>query len=71
MSLVGGDFPREGSSPIPPTSLQEDYAETLVRHLFDRGEPSASEYDNAIENCESIGEMSELIDNMKEELGYD
>ena len=70
MSLVGGGFPRE-ELVIEPTGAQIDYAETLVQHLYDRGEPSASDYDTEVQDCETIGEMSELIDNMKEELGYD
>ena len=67
MSIFAGGIPEE----LRPTDRQADYAETLVGHLYEQDSASAVSYLRAIEECTLREEMSELIDEMKEELGYD
>lgn len=50
-----------------PTDAQQDYASDLVAKLYDVGHPDAEEFDYQVEDCTDIGEMSDLIDEMKEE----
>ena len=66
MSIFAGGIPEE----LRPTARQVNYAETLIEQLLDRGIDSADEYEQSIEECTLREEMSVLIDEMKEELGY-
>lgn len=66
MSIVGGRFPADKH--IPPTEKQIEYAMKLAEIIEDRG---LGYYCDEIENCDDRSEMSELIDEMKEELGFD
>ena len=68
MSLgVRGGFSESDMTPAP-TDAQLNYVELLMEWLDERGHPDIEDYGYRAENCEDIGEMSELIDEMKTEL---
>ena len=48
-----------------PTERQREYARSLANRLEDIGE---TEFWGQVEDCDDIGEMSALIDEMKDTL---
>ncbi len=54
---------------MEPTDRQIEYAEVLLQALRTRGRGD-EDWEKRVEDCQDIGEMSELIDEMKEELGW-
>jgi len=51
-----------------PTERQLEYAQQLINRLEDAGEPMR-DYENKVDGCDSITEMSALIQEMLDELG--
>ncbi len=55
----------------PVTAKQKRYASSLVGDLLSEGHRSASRYDQKVNKCKCIREMSDLIGKMKESLAED
>ncbi len=51
-----------------PTEAQQDYAASLLERLSNVGHPDVDDFEEEVEGCSDIGEMSDLIDTMKAEL---
>ncbi len=50
----------------PASSRQRDYAESLVEYLEKEQHRSAARFKTKVDGCDCIGEMSKLIDQLKE-----
>ncbi len=66
MSMLG-QWDEEDTVP-EPTDAQRDYAASLLERLWECGNSVAYDFERQIEACNHIGEMSDLIDDMKAEL---